>query len=160
MGEGLNSKRTKYQAGGTQKRPGGTLCNVTQRGVRCAVCGESMAGRTRRARYCSAACRQVAYRRRQRGHNQSTQKRSGRRQLLATPARCAHCGGSYWRQHARQRYCAPTCRKSAYKARRADLAAELAHHTGCAAEHAQDVIEAAGMPYARDLLARLRRRAG
>jgi len=141
-------KRRQMQGGtparGGQKPAGLTPARVTPR---CACCKRKFTPKRTDARYCSAACRQRAYRRRQRAR---------RRGLSSPPAArvnlCQHCGAGFWATAPGQRYCSPSCRQLAYRARRRQVEAALVA-AGVPAGLAADTVERFGLARVRAALA-------
>ena len=60
-------------------------------------------------RYCSDACKQVAYRDRQRAKNQP----------IMVP--CEKCNVMYLPKSGKSRYCSPACKQAAYRNRKSNV---------------------------------------
>ena len=103
---------------------------------RCAVCGDKFAARTRKARFCSARCRQADYRRRKQEARIKAaiagEPSNGRTQSEITAAQlqtkratfedrvCERCGERFSADGTQgaKVYCSNACKQAAYRARK------------------------------------------
>lgn len=124
--------------------------HYTPRARACKTCGEAFTPQRKTARFCSAACRQADYRKRQ----------QRRRPAPPAPAleacTCARCDAGYFADPAHPSlYCSPRCKHAAWRERRSGAAVAVAVATGCSIENAADVVERQGMPWVTHHLATL-----
>ena len=88
----------------------------------CSYCRKRFEGKRKDARYCSAACRQAAYRARQPRANMDevTAKRLATKRGKSYQGVCRHCGRRFWMDGTQtaQVYCDAACRQAAYRARK------------------------------------------
>jgi len=100
-------------------------------------------------KYCSAKCRQAAYRRR---------KPQGMGKTSLTPEKpllvafCEHCGGSFWAQRGRARFCSTSCRTLYHRALKAAIPEALEAAYGIPREKALDILETQSLKQVRGLL--------
>jgi predicted nucleic acid-binding Zn ribbon protein len=87
--------------------------------------------------YCSARCRQAAYRKRKQAaalpHTRETPP------LLILP--CKQCGGNFWAQRARACFCSTSCRTLYHRALKAAIPAALSSLFRLPYEKAIDLVE-------------------
>jgi hypothetical protein len=99
--------------------------------------------------YCSAKCRQAAYRRRkQRGIGKTSQ-------VLEKPllvAFCEHCSGSFWAQRGRARFCSTSCRTLYHRALKDAIPQAIMALYGLPEEKAIDIMETQPIGKVRELL--------
>jgi predicted nucleic acid-binding Zn ribbon protein len=107
----------------------------------CRWCRQPFKG-SKAARYCSASCRQKAYRHRLK----KAQPRTPAPPPDITPLTCPYCGDGFWSANIRgqQRYCSSSCRTLAYRARRAAAVQALADFLGITLSKAEDTVDTAG----------------
>ena len=107
-------------------------------------------------KYCCTACRQAAYRARQRATQKP--KKPTRPTRLARPAlplvvgTCLYCGGQFWAENRRQRFCRTSCRSLYARAARAALPDALTAFYGIPTHKAEDMIDALGMKRVRVMI--------
>jgi len=89
---------------------------------------------TQNAKYCSAKCRQKAYRKR---HSQTTIRS------------CSNCLKDFYPSHASQVYCSSACNNAAYRRRRAGIVLVFASIAGIDQLTADDILERTGIKPAR-----------
>jgi hypothetical protein len=99
--------------------------------------------------YCSAKCRQAAYRRRK---HRSIGKHTPAPEKPLLVGFCAHCGGSFWAERSRARFCSTSCRTLYHRALKAALPGALEVAYGIPTEKAHDLIETQPMKQVRGLL--------
>lgn len=111
------------------------------RARKCKQCGEGFTPQRKSALYCSAACNQKAYRKRQ----SKAKKAAPKPKPQLAPFVCEHCGKSSWQPVVKdRRYCSATCRVGACGARR-EAAIEALALTGVGYEKAAIAVESLGM---------------
>lgn len=100
---------------------------------KCCHCHMTFSSTRADAKYCSARCRQAAFRARQQTPDR-----------LET-ATCAHCGAGFWQTHAQRVYCSASCRTLACRAKRTATADALAQLLSIDTERAADVVDSQGL---------------
>jgi hypothetical protein len=100
---------------------------------KCLHCHSTFTTARADAKYCSARCRQAAFRARQQAPEQ------------LTPAACAHCGNGFWQTNSLRVYCSASCRTLASRVKRAAAADALAQLLGISGERAADVVDTQGL---------------
>lgn len=108
----------------------------------CRCCGKSFKG-VLSSRFCSAACRQKAYRARK-----SPPKRKQRQTPPARPAHatiCLHCGEKLWTSNPKQQYCCVSCRNLAHRQLRSSAIETYASVLGVSLDKAADVADIGGI---------------
>ena len=90
-------------------------------------------------RFCSAKCRQAAYRRRKRRRIGTTRPAPEKPLLVAF---CEHCNGSFWAQRGRARFCSTSCRTLYHRALKDAIPQAIMALYGLPEEKALDLVEA------------------
>lgn len=107
-------------------------------------------------KFCSSACRQAAYRKRQAAAKQA-KKRGVERVAMTqdkTPilAICGHCGGGFFPKRGNGTFCSTSCRTLHHRALKAAIPDALAAAYGLPQTTAQDLVESQPMAKLRGLL--------
>lgn len=98
--------------------------------------------------YCSASCRNKAYRQRKAARSPKVKKET----KPAIVGTCLHCGNSFWGKSDQRIYCSASCKVMASRARRAAAVAVLA--LAADYDHAFDAVERLGSAAVCQLLQR------
>jgi hypothetical protein len=99
--------------------------------------------------YCSAKCRQAAYRQRVQRQMGKTRPAAEKPLLVAF---CEHCNGSFWAQRGRARFCSTSCRTIYHKALKAAIPQAIMALYGIPEEKAIDIVETQPIGKVRQLL--------
>ncbi len=100
-------------------------------------------------KYCSARCRQAAYRKRKQAEARRNTK--GKERPLS-PATCKHCDGAFWARTERAVFCSTSCRTLYHRALKTAIPEALALFYGVPQEKAIDVLETQPVGKIRQLL--------
>lgn len=99
--------------------------------------------------YCSAKCRQAAYRKRKR--QQTKTRRSREEKPLYVPT-CEHCGGTFWAKRQKARFCSTSCRTMYHRALRVAIPDALRAAFGLSPVQAADLVETQPIGRIRSIL--------
>jgi hypothetical protein len=99
--------------------------------------------------YCSAKCRQAAYRRRKQRQIGTTRPTVEKPLLVAL---CEHCSGSFWAQRGRARFCSTSCRTLYHRALKAAIPQAVMKLYGLPEEKAIDIVETQPIGKVRQIL--------
>lgn len=120
---------------------------------KCNHCKRAFLPTRKGMKYCCIACRQAAYRDRQRAAKKPKKTRPTRRPdpPLAVGT-CLHCGGQFWAENHRQQFCRTSCRSLYARAARVALPDALTAFYGIPTYKAHDMIDALGMKRVRSII--------
>lgn len=104
----------------------------TSKQCECTVC-KTKFWPTRRAKYCSAACRQKAYRQRKADTPSPTRRH------------CQHCRTAFTPRHKRHKFCSVSCRTMSHRKRRKAAVKTYATSMAVSQDKAQDIADMAGI---------------
>jgi len=122
---------------------------VNQQAHKCDNCKKAFQHTKIDQKYCSARCRQAAYRKRK--QSSSERKAKGKERSLS-PVTCHHCGGSFWAKTDRAVFCSTSCRTLHHRALKAAIPDALCILYGIPRDKAIDVAETQPTIKIRELL--------
>jgi predicted nucleic acid-binding Zn ribbon protein len=140
---------------------------MNQRAHKCGHCKKAFQPTKIDQVFCSARCRQAAYRKRK---LLTKRKRGKGEESPALVATCDYCGGSFWAKTKRSQFCSTSCRTLNHRAMRTALEMLMIEEFGLSPESASEIIEtqpiaqlkktltSAGLSYLPDLRAWTRTR--
>src|SRR5215213_3017323 len=110
---------------------------MNNRAFKCPACRKAFRPTKVSQIYCSAKCRQAAYRARQRKKTRTDR----RGELPLFVAVCAHCSGSFWAKRKSARFCSTSCRTLYHPAMKAAMPPALMESYLVPKEKALDIVE-------------------